>query len=181
MSLATDIRTRAEEALDRTTTTVNGLVGELKNINVNDVTSRARSIFASVPSVDVQKLASTVEGYRKAAQEQVDDLLHRDPRVGKLADAVEGYNTFVLQQYKDAFDQVRQDPRVAKVVETVDEKIVKPARARFVAAEQAAQDTVENLEEKQLELADAEAPVQVKAAPAKPARKAPAKKATPNA
>lgn len=182
MSIVTDIRTRAEEAIDRTTTTFNGVVGELRNANVNDVTARARGIFSAVPTVDVQKLASTVEGYRKAAQEQVDELLHADPRVGRITDkvagAVESYNKFALQQVEGAVnglvDQARKDPRVGRVVETIEDKVVKPARARFVTVEH-------NLEDKQVVKADADAPVQVKATPAtiaKPARKVPARKTT---
>ncbi len=176
MSLATDLRTRVEEALERSNTQVTE--------TVTDVSTRVQGLLKSAPTVDVKQITDTVEGYRKAAQEQVDTLLRRDPRLAKVADTVEGYSKIAQQSAEGLVEQFRNDPRLAKVVETVDQRLVKPARARFAAAadatadaaesvEHAATDAVSDLDAKQVELADADAPVQVKETPVAPARKAP--------
>ena len=127
MSITTDLRSYADKAADRA------------QASLNDVTGQANELYGKTRE-NVVELAGKAQGTVKELRLQAEKAVNLDAiktAVEPYIAQVKGYTHQVTDRAESLFVTVKSDARVAKlvdaarpVVDTVQEKVVKPLTAR---------------------------------------------------
>ena len=171
MSITTDLRSYADKAADRA------------QASLNDVTGQANELYGKTRE-NVVELAGKAQGTVKELRLQAEKAVNLDAiktAVEPYIAQVKGYTHQVTDRAESLFVTVKSDARVAKlvdaarpVVDTVQEKVVKPLTARTAKSAPAAKAAPKA----PTAAKPATRPATTKPASKPAARKAPAKRTT---
>jgi DNA repair ATPase RecN len=111
MSITSDIRAYADKAAEKAQAQLNDVTGTVSN-GANEL---------------VSKFTGNVSDLRAQAEKAINlDALKNV--VEPYLEQVKGYRATVTERAEALLEQVKSDPRLSKLVETVQDKVVKPVR-----------------------------------------------------
>jgi hypothetical protein len=137
MSIATDLRSYADSAVNQGRQVLDSSINTAQ-VQLNDVTGQANEFYGKTKenvAEITEKAAAAVNDLRAQAEKAV-NLDAIKTAVEPYLQQVKGYTHQVSDRAELLFDNVKTDPRVAKVVDaaevlvtTVQERVVKPVQS----------------------------------------------------
>jgi len=137
MSIATDIRSYADTAVNQGKQVLDSSINSAQ-AQLNDVTGQANELYGKTKEnvAEIAEKATAAVNDLRAQAEKAVNLDAIKTAVEPYLQQVKGYTHQVGDRAESLFDNVKSDPRVAKVVDaaevlvtTVQERVVKPVQS----------------------------------------------------